>query len=88
MTAEDTPWTLKTASFALIFTIIAIPFWVVYAPIYVIIKTLATVFQPYLYKKQRDEWNKMYQEYLKKGIHIDYPPTEGTLFGIGPWRLH
>lgn len=58
----DTPWTLKTASFALIFTIIAIPFWLVCAPIYVIIKTLATVFQPYLYKKQSDEWNEMYQE--------------------------
>lgn len=53
--------------------------------IYVIVRTIVTIWQPYFYKKQSNDWNSIYQEYLRKGIYIDYPPRVGRLFGIPPW---
>lgn len=82
---SNSNWTIMTAFFAIIFTIIAIPFWILYGPFCIIIKTIATIGQPYFYKKQSEKWNKHYQECLKKGIWIDYPPSYGTFLGEGPW---
>lgn len=83
--ASNSNWTFKTVSFAVIFTIIAIPFWILFGPIYIILKTIATVWQTYLFKKQSGKWDKEYQECLKKGIYIDYPPSYGTFLGVAPW---
>lgn len=83
-------WTIKTASIAIIITIIAsplwIPFWILWGPIYLIFKTIVTIWQPYFFKKQSIKWDKLYQENRKQDIFIDYPPTEGKLLGIGPWH--
>lgn len=82
----ESRWTLKTATAVLIFTIIALPFWMIWGPIYVIIRTIVTIWQPYLYRIQSERWNELYQEQIRKGIFIDYPPAQGTIFGIGPWK--
>lgn len=82
---SNSNWTIDKAFFAVIFTIIAIPFWILFGPFYIILKTIATIWQPYFFKKQSEEWNKYYQECLKKGIHIDYPPSYGTFLGVEPW---
>lgn len=83
---EKSQWTLKTLGCAVVFIIFAIPVWVVWGPFYLIIRTIVTIWQPYFYKRQHDSWNEAYQEALRNGVYIDYPPTEGTLFGIGPWN--
>lgn len=82
--ASNSKWTIDTAFLAIIFIIVAIPVWIICGPFYVIIKTIATIFQPYFYKKQSEKWNKYYQECLKKGMYVDYPPSYGTFCGIGP----
>lgn len=83
---SNSNWTIETAFFAIIFTIIAIPFWILYGPFYIIIKTIATIGQPYFYKKELKKWHKHYQG-LKNGIYVDYPPppSYGTFLGVGPW---
>ena len=68
-----------------LFVLVAIPFWICYLPFYLVFKTVVTIWQPYFYRKQCKEWNRRYQEYLKKGIHIDSSPEVGRLFGIEPW---
>lgn len=80
-------WTFKTVCGAILLTLIALPFWLIWGPFYIIIRTIVTIWQPILYKKQSAKWNKAYQENLEEGIHIDYPPTEGTIMGIGPWKI-
>lgn len=60
--------------------------WIITLPFYLILKTIVTIWQPYFYRKQKAAWNKYYQDCLRKGIFVDYPPREGTLFGvIRPW---
>lgn len=71
--------------FFIIFAIIAIPFWILFGPIYIILKTIATIWQPYFYKKQSEKWDRQYQECQEKGIWIDYPPSYGTFLGVKPW---
>lgn len=83
--ASSKNWTTKTAFGVIIFIIIAIPFWILFSPFYIILKTIATILQPYLLKKQSEKWNKEYQECRKKGVYIDYPPSYGTFFGVTPW---
>lgn len=85
--ASNSNWTIETVFGVIIFTIIAIPVWIIYGPIYIILKTIATIWQPYLYKKQLDEWDKEYQIYLEEDIYADFadPPTYGTFLGVGPW---
>jgi|GEM_PF-6012652 hypothetical protein len=83
--ASNSKWTIDKAFVVMIFIIVAIPVWIICGPFYVIIKTIATIFQPYFYKKQSEEWNKYYQECLKEGIYVDYPPSYGTFCGVGPW---
>lgn len=82
---SNSNWTIKTAFFAIIFTIIAIPFWILYGPFCIIIKTIATIGQPYFYRKELKKWYKDNQEYIKKGIYVDEPPSYGTFLGVGPW---
>ncbi len=82
--ASNCNWTKKLSEL-FFFIIITIPFWIIFSPFYIILKTIATALQPYLFKIQRKTWNKRYQECLKKGIHIDYPPSYGTFLGIAPW---
>lgn len=83
--ASSKNWTTETAFGVIIFIIIAIPFWILFSPFYIILKTIATILQPYLLKKQSEKWDKEYQECLKKGVYIDYPPSYGTFLGVTPW---
>lgn len=78
-------WTIGMVFAAILLTILALPFWIIFGPFYIILKTIATIWQPYFYKKQSEKWDKYYQECLKKGIYVDYPPTYGTFLGVGPW---
>lgn len=82
---EKSQWTFKTLGCAVVFTIVAIPFWIVWVPFYLIIRTIVTIWQPYFYKKKQESWRKACQEAARSGEYIDYPPTMGTLFGIRPW---
>lgn len=61
---------ITTFGCIVLLTIVAIPFWIVWGPIYLILRTIVTILQPYLYKRQSIEWNKSYQENLKHGIYI------------------
>lgn len=61
------------------FTLIASLFWLLLGPIFLLYRLVEIVLQPYLLKKQTKEWNEMYQNCLKQGICIDYPPTRGSL---------
>ncbi len=83
---EKSQWTLETLGCAVVFTIVAIPFWIVLGPFYLILRTIVTIWQPYFYKKEQESWRKSCQEAARHGDYIDYPPTEGTLLGIGPWN--
>lgn len=65
--------------------LIVFPIGLLFLSICIILKKIATIWQPYFYKKQSKEWNKHYQECLKKGIYIDYPPSYGTFLGVEPW---
>lgn len=78
-------WIIKTVFIVIIIIFIGIPFWILFGPFYIIIKTIVTIWQPYFHKKQSEKWNKLYQEYRMKGIYIDYPPSCGTFLGVGPW---
>ena len=80
---------LKSASYLyiILFIILALPFWIIFLPFYLIIKTIVTIWQPYFYKKDSEQFNEAYQKALSKGIHIDYPPSVGKLFGIGSWGM-
>ncbi|MBD5340866.1 MAG: hypothetical protein HDR94_04755 [Bacteroides sp.] len=66
--------------------LITIPFWILLGPIIIILKTLATIFQPYLYRREQTDWYKSIAEDTRKGIFHDYPPSYGRLFGVGPWN--
>lgn len=77
---------MNTRCHVAVFVIIAIPFWIIMGPFILIYKLLEALLQPYLLKKQTEEWNKMYQEKLKQGIHIDYPPTKGSLIELLPMK--
>lgn len=63
-----------------ILMLIVFPIGLLFLPICIILKTIATIWQPYFYKKQSKECNKHYQEYRKKGICIDYLPSYGTFW--------
>lgn len=65
--------------------VIGIPFLITFAPVYLILRTIVTIWQPYFYKKEQENWRKACQEAARNGEYIDYPPAEGTLFGIRPW---
>lgn len=69
----------------LILIIAGIPLWIIFSPFYLIIKLIVTIWQPYFYRKDLEKFNIEYQEALLQGIHIDFPPSVGKLFGIGPW---
>lgn len=86
---ERTSWTLKSLLFAIAFTIIAIPIWIIIGPFFLICKLLEIILQPYLLRKAKKEFNEAYIENLKKGIWIDYPPTWGSLTVLLPlkWRM-
>lgn len=60
-------------------------FWIIFLPFYLIIKLIVTIWQPYFFRKDSEKFNKAYLEARSKGIYIDYPPSVGKLFGIGPW---
>ena len=74
---------------------IILPLYIIALPFVVIIKTIVTIWQPYFYKvslrdyeEEDDKWNEQYQEYLQKGIYVDFPPRRpeyGTFLGIAPW---
>ena len=72
-------WNILTICKIGILMLIAILFWVLFGPLILIYKLVETMLQPYLLRKQCKEWDEMYQECLKQGIHIDYPPTRGSL---------
>lgn len=74
----------KIRDFSL-FIFIGIPLWILCLPFYLILKVIVTIWQPYFYRKQSEAWNKHYQDCRRKGIFIDFPPREGTLFGVRPW---
>lgn len=83
--SDNSKWTLGLIGGLTLFILVAIPFWVIWLPFYLILKVIVSIWQPYFYRKQSEVWNKHYQECLRKGIYIDYPPREGTLLGIRPW---
>lgn len=78
---------LKMAILIICFVVFGIPLWLIFGPFYLLIKIIVTVFQPYILRVQKKQWNKYYNECLRKGIYIDYPPSVGKLFGIGPFRI-
>lgn len=80
--SDKTEWTFHARYAAFAFTLIAIPLWIILGPIFITYKLIESILQPCFLKKQKKEWDKMYQEYLKKGIYIDYPPTRGSLIGL------
>jgi hypothetical protein len=84
--SDNSKWTFGMIGGLTLFILVAIPFWVIWLPFYIILKVIVSIWQPYFYRKQSEAWNKYYQECLRKGIYIDYPPREGTLLGIRPWR--
>lgn len=61
--------------------IIAIPCLMLFPVMYVILKTFATILQPYLFARDSSKWYKS----IPPGEHADYPPKFGRLFGFGPW---
>lgn len=71
----------------IILLIIISPIW---GPIYVLIKTIVTIWQPYFKRQCYLEWhkevNRIAKKMGKKYIYADYPPTVGTFCGIGPWN--
>lgn len=68
------------------FTLIAILFWLLLCPIFLLYSLVETVLQPYLLKKQTKEWDEMYQNCLTQGIYIDYPPMRGSLIKEMPLK--
>ena len=56
-------------------------------PIILLVKVIDIVIQPYLYKKATKNWNLLYQENLKKGICIDYPPEYGKVSIMDLWNF-
>lgn len=79
---SNSKWKKVKSFFIVIGAIIAIPLYILLLPI---IKTIVTIMEPYLYRKQTEKFDKVYQEYRKKDIYIDFPPEHGTLWEIGPW---
>ncbi len=65
--------------------ILVLPFVLLMTPFIVIIKTVVTIWQPYFFKRDSQRFDEYYQECLRKGIYIDFPPKYGTFLGIGPW---
>ena len=56
-------------------------------PIILLVKVIDKVFQPYLYKRATYNFNLLYQENLKKGIWIDYPPEYGKVSIMDLWKF-
>lgn len=83
---KKTEWPISTRCAVAVVIIIAIPFWVIFGPFILIYNLIEAILQPYLLKKQTKEWNEMYQECLKRGIYIDYPPTRGPLIELLPLK--
>lgn len=78
---SNSKWKKVKSFFIVIGAIIAIPVYILLLPI---IKTIVTIIEPYLYRRQTEGFDKSYQGWLRK-VYIDFPPIHGTLWEIGPW---
>lgn len=66
------------------------PFGVIIIIFVIMCKTIATIFQPYLYNKDK---HKSYSELRRerwlnncvRNHYIKYPPEYGTFLGMAPW---
>lgn len=84
--SEKSRWSILTICKISILILIAIPFWILFGPYVIIYKLVETILQPYLLRKQCEEWDERYQDSLKQGVLIDYPPKHGSLMKALPLK--
>ena len=69
--SDNSKWTFGKIGGLTLFILIAIPFWVIWLPFYIILKVIVSIWQPYFYRKQSEAWNKYYQECLRNCLKLE-----------------